>query len=99
MQNKIQILMPDRTIVSENATYLSFIKLLDHIGFEKVADLNLRYKKYPIITRTPYGAYLYKQANAFWYVLAKWPTIVAAQYINKIADELDLCIECDVVPR
>ena len=90
--------MPDGKIIAERANYQSFIELLDWIGYEKVFALGLSYGKYPIVTKEPVGD-RYRKANAHWYVLANWPTVKCAQYINNIADLLDLYIECDVVPK
>lgn len=98
MQNKISIRMPDGKIIAETATYQSFIEFLNKIGYQRVADLGLLYGKNPIVTKDPIGN-RYKHANARWYVLANWPTVKCAQYINDIADLLDLYIECDVVPK
>ena len=98
MQNKIAIRMPDGKVISNRATYQSFISLLDIIGYEKVAALGLKFGKYPIIAKEPINN-RYKKANAHWYVLANWPTVKCAQYINDIADMLDLYIECDVVAK
>ncbi len=98
MQNKISIRMPDGKIIAERATYQSFIEFLDKVGYERVAKLGLLFGKYPIVSSEPINN-RYKQANAHWYVLANWPTVKCAQYINDIADLLDLYIECDVVPK
>lgn len=98
MQNKISVLMPDRTIIADHATYSSFIKVVKYIGYNKVAELGLKYGQNPIVAREPLND-RYRKADGNWYVLANWPTPVVAQYINKIADELDLFIECDVVPK
>ncbi|MDE6497653.1 MAG: hypothetical protein K2L21_03230 [Muribaculaceae bacterium] len=98
MQNKIAIRMPDGKIISDRATYQSFIYLLDIIGYERVAALGLKFGQYPIVAKEPINN-RYKKANAHWYVLANWPTIKCAQYINDIADLLDLYIECDVVAK
>lgn len=98
MQNKIAIRMPDGQIISDRATYQSFISLLDIIGYEKVAGLGLKFGQYPIVTKD-FINNRYKKANAHWYVLANWPTVKCAQYINDIADLLDLYIECDVVAK
>lgn len=98
MQNKIAIRMPDGKVIAGRATYQSFIEFLDKVGYERVADLGLSFGKYPIVTKSPVNS-RYKQANAHWYVLANWPTVKCAQYINDIADRLDLYIECDVVPK
>ena len=98
MQNKISIRMQDGTVISDRATYQSFISLLDVIGYERVATLGLKFGRYPIVAKEPINN-RYKKANAHWYVLANWPTIICAQYINNIADLLDLYIECDVVAK
>lgn len=90
--------MPDRKVIADYATYSSFIKVVEFIGFERVAALDMKYGQYPIVTKSPIGN-VYSKANASWFVLSKWPTPVVAQYVNNIADALDLYIECDVVPK
>lgn len=99
MKNKISVLMPDKKIISEYATYQSFMQVVEYIGFDCVASLGMKYGNYPIVTKEPKGGNRYAKANNEWYILSNWPTTVVAQYINDIADALDLYIECDVVPK
>ena len=98
MQNKISIRMPDGKVIAERATYQSFIEFLDKVGYDQVAKLGLHFGKYPIVANELINS-RYKRANTQWYVLANWPTVKCAQYINDIADLLDLYIECDVVAK
>lgn len=100
MQYKLSIIMPDRTIIADTASYSSFIKFVEYVGLQRIADLDMKYGQYPLVTKEPIGGDgRYAKANASWYVLKNWPTIVAAQYINDIADVLDLFIEADIVPK
>lgn len=98
MQNKVIVKMPDNSYIQDYATVSTFTKVVEHIGYNRVFELGLKWGKYDIVTQTPFGT-RYKEASRGWYVLSNWPTVVAAQYINKIADELNLYIEADVVPK
>lgn len=98
MQNKVIVKMPDNSFIQDYATVSTFTKVVEYIGYNRVFELGLKWGKYDIVTQTPFGS-RYKEASRGWYVLSNWPTVVAAQYINKIADELNLYIEADVVPK
>lgn len=98
MQNKVIVKMPDNSFIQDYATVSTFTKVVEYIGYNRVFELGLKWGKYDIVTQTPFGT-RYKEASRGWYVLSNWPTVVAAQYINKIADELNLYIEADVVPK
>lgn len=98
MQNKVSVKMPDNSFIQDYATVSTFTKVVEYIGYNRVFELGLKWGKYDIVTQTPFGS-RYKEASRGWYVLSNWPTVVAAQYINKIADELNLYIEADVVPK
>lgn len=98
MQNKVIVKMPDNSFIQDYATVSTFTKVVEHIGYNRVFELGLKWGKYDIVTQTPFGS-RYKEASRGWYVLSNWPTVIAAQYINKIADELNLYIEADVVPK
>lgn len=98
MKDKLSVIMPDKTVISDYANYSTLIKVLEHVGFANVAELNLSYGNLPIITKEPKGT-RYVHANGPWHVLKNWPTATVAQYINNIADALNLDIECDVVPK
>lgn len=98
MQNKVIVKMPDNSYIQDYATVSTFTKFVEYIGYNRVFELGLKWGKYDIVTQTPFGS-RYKKASRGWYVLSNWPTVVAAQYINKIADELNLYIEADVVPK
>lgn len=98
MQNKVIVKMPDNSFIQDYATVSTFAKVVEYIGYNRVFELGLKWGKYDIVTQTPFGT-RYKEASRGWYVLSNWPTVVAAQYINKIADELNLYIEADVVPK
>lgn len=98
MQNKVIVKMPDNSYIQDYATVSTFTKVVEYIGYNRVFELGLKWGKYDIVTQTPFGT-RYKEASRGWYVLSNWPTVVAAQYINKIADELNLYIEADVVPK
>lgn len=98
MQNKVIVKMPDNSFIQDYATVSTFTKVVEYIGYNRVFELGLKWGKYDIVTQTPFGT-RYKEASRGWYVLSNWPTVVAAQYINRIADELNLYIEADVVPK
>lgn len=98
MQNKVIVKMPDNSFIQDYATVSTFTKVVEYIGYNRVFELGLKWGKYDIVTQTPFGS-RYKEASRGWYVLSNWPTVIAAQYINRIADELNLYIEADVVPK
>jgi hypothetical protein len=99
MQDKISVKMPDGKIIAEKYNIDSLIKIVQTIGYEKVAALNImHFNKYPIVTREPIGK-KYKGATLGWYVLSDSSTKYTAIHVNEIADALDINMIADVVAK
>lgn len=99
MQEKIMVTMPDGSIISERFTIDSFIRVVQHIGYDTVAALDImHFGRYPLLSASPVGR-KYKEATMGWHVLSDCPTPLIARYINDIADTLNLNIVADVCAK
>lgn len=98
-KERISIEMEDGSHIQERHTIDSFVRFLRVAGFAAVAELGIMHAgKHPLVCREPSGDY-YRGPESGWYVLKKCPCVLTAQYINRIADELDMHIICSIVPK
>ncbi|MCM1310412.1 MAG: hypothetical protein NC301_05215 [Bacteroides sp.] len=85
------IQLPDKSIVADKFTINSFIKFISVVGFKSVEALGIMYGKQPIVSRTePAKPQNYKRADNGWWVLSNCPTVKIGQYVNEIAERLNL---------
>lgn len=91
MQEKLMIHLPDKTVVDDMYTIDSFIKFLSVVGFSKVDELGMAYGKKPLVSRQrPEFSKDYKQADNGWWALSNCPTVCVGQYVNEIAERLNV---------
>ena len=99
MQDKISVKMPDGSIIAEKYTIDSLTKVIQTLGYEKVAALNIKhYNTYPIVTRKPI-AKKYREATKGWYILSDCYTKFVAIHLNEIADALAIPLLADIAPK
>ena len=86
-----------KEIICRSHTVETFIEVLEKIGMEEVAALELMHVNKPIISREQ--SYRYKRTNrGGWYVYSP-NAKEAAHLVNRIADTLDLPIVATLVPK
>ena len=72
---KIKVTFPDGTVIHENTGKSTFMKTILKIGVEKVQELNMKWRKHPLISKHMHsresswhhdvdsGFYIYKDMN------------------------------------
>lgn len=91
MHEKLMIHLPDKSIVDDKFTIDSFIKFIAAVGYNRVEELGIMYEKQPLVSYTmPERSQNYKRADKGWWALSNCPTVLIGQYVNEIAERLNL---------
>lgn len=96
-KTKLAVEFPDGTHIERRYAYETLLAVIEKIGAERVANLNVQWLGLPLISKTKDDFYNQHEISGGWLVVTHSSTITKRQQIEKISKELSIDLKIEIV--
>jgi hypothetical protein len=96
-KTKLAVEFPDGERIERNYAYETLLAVIEKIGAERIAKLNIRWLGLPLVSKTKDDFYNQHEISGGWLVVTHSATITKRQHLERISKELNLNLKIEII--